>query len=55
MFSTPVSVSSSWQLVTATAQVPNAARSVSVRLAVLKPIGQTSAEALFDNLTVTSP
>jgi hypothetical protein len=55
VFSTPASVSSSWQLLTAAAQVPGGARSVSVRLAVLKPIGQTSAEARFDNVTVTSP
>ena len=54
VFSTPVSVSSTWQVVSATAQVPSGARSVSVRLAVLKP-SAFSAEALFDSVAATWP
>lgn len=55
VFSSVPSVSAIWQAVVASTQAPAGARSVLVRLAVLKPIGQTAAEALFDNVSVSSP
>jgi hypothetical protein len=54
VFSSPASASNAWQSLTATAQIPAGTHSASVRLVVLKPFGQTSAEALFDDVAVTS-
>jgi hypothetical protein len=51
--STPASATNAWQLVTGTAQAPSSARSASVRAEVIKPIGQTSGEALFDAVMVS--
>jgi len=43
-----------WQEVFATASAPSGAHSIAVHLQVEKPVGQTSGEALFDNVTVSS-
>jgi hypothetical protein len=45
--------SASWEQVMASTQVPSGISSMDVRLTVVKPIGQESAEALFDNVVVT--
>jgi hypothetical protein len=42
----------SWEQVMASTQVPSGINSMDVRLSVLKPIAQESAEALFDNVVV---
>ncbi|MES1207638.1 MAG: hypothetical protein ABUS79_17005 [Pseudomonadota bacterium] len=54
-FSSPGSANHSWQLIQASATAPAATQSMLVELAVLKPAGQGSAEALFDAVSVTSP
>ncbi len=48
-----VSAAGAWQVVTAaTTQVPVGVSSIAVRLVAEKPVGQTSLEALFDNVLV---
>jgi hypothetical protein len=42
----------SWGDVTGTAQIPPGAGSVAMQLVVLKPYGQTAAEALFDDVLI---
>jgi hypothetical protein len=42
----------SWEQVMASTQVPPGINSMDVRLTVLKPVGQQSAEALFDDVVV---
>ncbi|HVV50681.1 MAG TPA: hypothetical protein VHO06_13530, partial [Polyangia bacterium] len=49
------STTGGWSAVRATGAAPADARSMSVRLEAIKPIGQTSAEALFDAVAVSSP
>jgi hypothetical protein len=53
-FSLPASTTNAWQSLTASTQIPANVHSASVRLQVLKPFGQSSAEALFDDVAVTS-
>ncbi len=53
--SSPADVSATWQAISLMATAPTGSRSVVVRLAVLKPIGQTTAEARFDDVSVTVP
>jgi hypothetical protein len=53
VFASPASATNAWQSVTATAQIPAGVHSAAVRLVLLKPFGQTSAEALFDDVLVT--
>ena len=55
VFSSDPSAMNTWQPIAASTTVPAGAHSVSVRLSVLKPVGQSSAEALFDDVLVTSP
>jgi hypothetical protein len=43
-----------WQEVSASTVAPSGAHSVAVQLQVVKSTGQTSAEALFDNVSVTA-
>jgi hypothetical protein len=50
----PASTTNAWQSLTASTQIPANVHSASVRLQVLKPFGQSSAEALFDDVAVTS-
>jgi hypothetical protein len=52
VFSLPSSTTAAWQTVTASALVPAGVRSAAVRMVVLKPLGQTAAEALFDDVLV---
>jgi hypothetical protein len=52
VFSSPSSTTAAWQTVTASALVPAGVRSAAVRMTALKPLGQTSAEALFDDVLV---
>jgi len=51
-YSLPLSAASSWQKVSATATTPADIQSVAVRLVIVKPYTQTSAEALFDDVVV---
>ena len=53
VFSSPLSASNSWQEITGTALVPAGVRSISVRLVLFKPYGQSAAEALFDDVIVS--
>ncbi|HZL17114.1 MAG TPA: hypothetical protein VFG23_05150, partial [Polyangia bacterium] len=55
VFASPSSTTNAWQSVTATAQIPAGAHSAAVRLVLLKPFGQQTAEALFDDVVVTPP
>jgi hypothetical protein len=52
-FQTGMSVTNGWQTMKGSIQVPSGALSMAVRLTVYKPLGQTTAEALFDNVSVT--
>ncbi len=52
VFSSPSSTTAAWQRVSATAQIPAGVQSAAVRLVVLKPYGQQTAEALFDDVLV---
>jgi hypothetical protein len=52
---TPSSATNAWQKVTGSAQAPAGAHSMAVRLEVVKPLGQTTAEALFDAVSVSGP
>lgn len=52
---TPSSATNAWQKVTSSAQAPSGAHSMAVRLEVIKPLGQTAAEALFDAVSVSGP
>ena len=54
VFASPSSTTNAWQSVTATTQVPAGAHSAAVRLLLLKPFGQQSAEALFDDVLMTT-
>jgi hypothetical protein len=47
------SATAAWQTVMGTTSVPAGAASATVRLALVKPLGSDSAEALFDNVVVT--
>jgi hypothetical protein len=51
-YSLPLSAASSWTKISATATTPAAVQSVAVRLVIVKPYTQTSAEALFDDVVV---
>jgi hypothetical protein len=54
--STPtLSTATAWQEVFASAAAPSDAHSVAVRLLVDKSVGQSSGEALFDNVVMTTP
>ncbi len=50
---TPSSTTNGWQKVTSSEQAPAGAHSMAVRLELFKPIGPSSAEALFDAVSVT--
>jgi hypothetical protein len=52
VFSSPSSTTAAWQRVSATAQIPAGVQSAAVRVVVLKPYGQQTAEALFDDVLV---
>ncbi|HVZ71342.1 MAG TPA: hypothetical protein VHJ20_03120 [Polyangia bacterium] len=49
-FDTPTSSDATWKTVTGSPVVPTGIGSMRVRLTVRKPIGQTAAEALFDDV-----
>lgn len=51
-FSAGSSSNASWEQVAASTQVPSGINSMDVRLTVFKPVGQQSAEALFDDVVV---
>jgi hypothetical protein len=51
-FSLPLSATATWTTDSASTQIPSGVQSVSVRLVVLKPYVEQSAEALFDNVVV---
>jgi hypothetical protein len=48
-----ISVTNGWQTVKGSVQVPASGVSMAVRLTVYKPAGQATAEALFDNVSVS--
>jgi hypothetical protein len=50
---TPSASAATWQSVSAPATIPGSTHSMRVRLVTFKPIGQTSAEALFDDVVLT--
>jgi hypothetical protein len=52
--STPSSATNAWQKLTGSGQAPSGAQSMAVRLKVVKSIGQTAAEALFDAVAVSA-
>lgn len=55
VFSTTATATNGWQSVMGSVVGPSGAQSMAVRLQVVKPIGQQSAEALFDNVEVSAP
>jgi len=50
----PTSATNGWQALKGTAQAPTGAHSASIRLELIKPIGPTAGEALFDAVSVTA-
>jgi hypothetical protein len=54
VFASPTTAASTWQAFTAQAQAPSGTMSVRFRLIANKPVGQTSAEALFDDITLVA-
>jgi hypothetical protein len=51
-FSLPLSANASWSTLASTTTIPAGVQSASVRLVVVKPYVQTTAEALFDNVVM---
>jgi hypothetical protein len=51
-FSSDWSAQDTWGDMAASTQIPTSAHSMAVELVVLKPYGQTAAEALFDNIVL---
>jgi hypothetical protein len=52
-FSSQAASPTEWQTLVGVPQVPANVRSLLVRLVVLRPAGQSAAEALFDDVVVT--
>jgi hypothetical protein len=53
VFESPAATAGTWQTVSGAVQVPAGAGSMAVRATVYKPAGQSSAEALFDDISVS--